>query len=113
MRKTVEMFVQRLHEVSSSGGSVATDPVVLSHYQNLSALQPLLLKQIDDVQQKKGEPRTMYIVYCWCSKSTVHVHVMLQMNGLSKHERVCLLISHNFGLEGPIPTIQAFFHSLK
>lgn len=55
VRKTVEMFVQRLQEVSSAGGSVATDPVVLTHYQNLSALQPQLLKQIDHIQQKKGE----------------------------------------------------------
>ena len=68
VRKTVEMFVQRLHEVSSAGGSVATDPVVLSHYQNLTALQPQLLKQIDDMQQKKSEhSHTVYsVVACTC-----------------------------------------------
>ncbi len=55
VRKTVEMFMARLQEVNSLGGSVATDPVILSHYQNLTALQPQLLKQIDDVQQKKSE----------------------------------------------------------
>ena len=48
------MFVQRMHEVSGAGGSIATDPVVLSLYQNLNALQPQLLQQIDEVQQKKG-----------------------------------------------------------
>lgn len=54
VRKTIEMFLQRMHEVSGAGGSIATDPVVLSLYQNLNALQPQLLQQIDDVQQKKG-----------------------------------------------------------
>ena len=58
VHKTVEMFLARLQEVNSMGGSVATDPVILSHYQNLTALQPQLLKQIDDVQQKKG--RVLY-----------------------------------------------------
>ena len=48
------MFVQRMQEVGVAGGSVAADPVVLSMYQNLTAMQPQLLKQIDDVQQKKG-----------------------------------------------------------
>ncbi len=55
VRKTVEMFIQRMQQVSAAGGSVATDPVVLSMYQNLNAMQPQLLKQIDDVQQMKGE----------------------------------------------------------
>lgn len=54
VRKTIEMFIQRMHQVNSAGGSVATDPVVLSLYQNLNAMQPQLLKQIDEVQQKKG-----------------------------------------------------------
>ena len=54
VRKTIEMFLQRMHEVSGAGGSIATDPVVLSLYQNLNALQPQLLQQIDEVQQKKG-----------------------------------------------------------
>lgn len=52
---TVELFLSRLHEVNSAGRSVATDPIILSHYQNLTALQPQLLKLIDDVQQKKGQ----------------------------------------------------------
>ena len=54
VRKTIELFLQRLHEVNAAGGSVATDPIVLSLYQNLNALQPQLLKQIDDIQQQKG-----------------------------------------------------------
>ena len=54
VRKTVEMFLRRMHEVNNTGGSIATDPVVLSLYQNLNALQPQLLQQIDEVQQKKG-----------------------------------------------------------
>lgn len=45
--------MKRLHEVNGSGGSIATDPVVLSLYQNLTAMQPQLLKLIDDVQQEK------------------------------------------------------------
>jgi len=51
VRKTIELFVQRLQEVNAAGGSVATDPVVLSLYENLNALQPQLLKQMDDIQQ--------------------------------------------------------------
>lgn len=61
VRKTVEMFLQRMHEVNSAGGSIATDPIVLSLYQNLNALQPQLLQQIDEVQQKKG---THAVVEC-------------------------------------------------
>ena len=49
------MFVKRLHEVNTTGGSIAADPVVLSLYQNLTAMQPQLLKQIDDIQQQKGD----------------------------------------------------------
>ena len=52
---SIDMFVKRLHQVNSGGGSIATDPVVLSLYQNLTAMQPQLLKQIDDLQQQKGE----------------------------------------------------------
>lgn len=33
---------------------MATDQVVLMLYQNLNAMQPQLLKEVDDVQQKKG-----------------------------------------------------------
>ena len=51
------MFVKRLHEVNANGASIATDPVVLSLYQNLTAMQPQLLKQIDDIQQQKGSCR--------------------------------------------------------
>ena len=54
VRKTIELFLQRLQTVGSTGGSVATDPIVLSLYQNLNALQPQLLKQIDDIQQERG-----------------------------------------------------------
>lgn len=54
VRKTIEQFVQRMQEVSAAGGSVAADPVVLSLFQNLNAMQPQLLTQIDEVQQKKG-----------------------------------------------------------
>lgn len=54
IRNSIAMFVKRLHEVNSSGTSVATDPVILSLYQNLTAMQPQLLKQIDDIQQQKG-----------------------------------------------------------
>lgn len=54
IRNSIAMFVKRLHEVNSSGTSIATDPVVLSLYQNLTAMQPQLLKQIDDIQQQKG-----------------------------------------------------------
>ena len=57
VRKTVELFLQRMHEVNNAGRSIATDPVILSLYQNLNALQPQLLQQIDEVQQKKGEER--------------------------------------------------------
>lgn len=53
--KSIDMFVKRLHEVNSNGASIATDPVVLSLYQNLTAMQPQLLKQIDDLQQQKGK----------------------------------------------------------
>lgn len=59
------MFIQRMHEVSGAGGSVATDPVVLSLYQNLNALQPQLLQQIDEVQQKKGRPRLLDDIVGW------------------------------------------------
>lgn len=51
---SIHMFVKRLHQVNSNGASIATDPVVLSLYQNLTAMQPQLLKQIDDLQQQKG-----------------------------------------------------------
>lgn len=54
IRKTIELFLQRLQTVGPAGGSVATDPIVLSLYQNLNALQPQLLKQIDDIQQERG-----------------------------------------------------------
>ncbi len=54
MRKTVEMFVERMQQVNAAGGSVAADPVVLSMYQNLNAMQPQLLRQVDEVQQRKG-----------------------------------------------------------
>lgn len=53
VHNSIAMFVKRLHEVNSNGGSIATDPVVLSLYQNLTAMQPQLLKLIDDVQQQK------------------------------------------------------------
>ena len=42
-------------QVSAGGKSVATDAAVLSMYQNLNAMQPQLLSQIDAIQQKKGE----------------------------------------------------------
>lgn len=54
IRNSIAMFVKRLHEVNSSGASIATDPVVLSLYQNLTAMQPQLLKQVDELQQQKG-----------------------------------------------------------
>ncbi len=54
VRNTIFMFVKRLHEVHSSGAGIATDAVVLSLYQNLTAMQPQLLKQIDEIQQQKG-----------------------------------------------------------
>ena len=63
VRKTLELFVQRMQEISAAGGSVATDPIVLSMYQNLNAMQPQLLKQIDEVQQRKGEK----IFQLWCA----------------------------------------------
>ena len=80
VRNSIGMFVKRLREVSSSGASVATDPVVLSLYQNLTAMQPQLLKQIDELQQQKGEGGTneqtvMYVCivgvssFCCCSKA--------------------------------------------
>jgi growth factor-regulated tyrosine kinase substrate len=53
VRSTVEQFVQQLRAVSGAGGSVAADPIVLSLYQTLNALHPQLLKQIDDIQQRK------------------------------------------------------------
>ena len=53
IKNSIDMFVNRLHEVNSKGCSVATDPVILSLYQNLTAMQPQLLKQIDDVQLQK------------------------------------------------------------
>jgi len=53
VQNSIDMFMKRLHEVSSKGGSIATDPVVLSLYQNLTAMQPQLLKQIDDIQQQR------------------------------------------------------------
>ncbi len=65
VRKTVEMFVARLREVNSVGGNVATDPVILSHYQNLTALQPQLLKQIDDVQLKKSKLYNNKLILQW------------------------------------------------
>lgn len=71
VRKTIEMFIQRMHQVSSAGGSVATDPVVLSLYQNLNAMQPQLLKQIDEVQQKKGmllEVKGYCTIVMYCEK---------------------------------------------
>jgi growth factor-regulated tyrosine kinase substrate len=49
----VEQFVRQMQQVSSAGGSIAADPIILSLYQTLSALHPQLLKQIDDVQQQK------------------------------------------------------------
>ncbi len=54
VRKTIDMFMKRLNDVNVGGGSIATDPVVLSLYQNLTAMQPQLLQQIDQVQQQKG-----------------------------------------------------------
>lgn len=60
IRNSIDMFVKRLHEVNSSGGSIATDPVVLSLYQNLTAMQPQLLKQVDDIQQQKGKYETYF-----------------------------------------------------
>ena len=51
----MEQFVAQLRAVGSAGGSVAADPVILSLYQTLNALHPQLLKQVDDVQQQKGE----------------------------------------------------------
>ena len=54
MRNTLEQFVQRMQGLSASGQSIAVDPVVLSLYQSLTALQPQLLKQVDELQQKKG-----------------------------------------------------------
>lgn len=56
---TIQMFVKRLHQVNSSGASIAADPVVLSLYQNLTAMQPQLLKQIDDIQQQKGNVKQL------------------------------------------------------
>ena len=47
-------FMQRMHEVNRQGGGIATDRVVLSMHQNLTAMHVQLLKQIDEVQQKKG-----------------------------------------------------------
>ena len=70
VRKTVEMFLQRMHEVNNSGRSIATDPVVLSLYQNLNALQPQLLQQIDEVQQKKSK-------YAMVWGSSFHLHNQL------------------------------------
>ncbi len=55
IQNSINMFVKRLHELNNKGGSIATDPVVLSLYQNLTAMQPQLLKQIDDMQLQKGE----------------------------------------------------------
>ena len=74
---TVEQFVQRLQQVSAAGGSVAADPVILSLYQNLNALHPQLLKQIDDVQQQKGMYMCMYMTFVLHSACVrgVHVHV--------------------------------------
>eukprot|EP00731_Ephydatia_muelleri_P028586 Em0020g230a len=68
VRKTTEQFVQRLQQVSAAGGSVATDQVVLMLYQNLNALQPQLLKETDDIQQKKvrnGKWRELKVKAKW------------------------------------------------
>lgn len=54
IRNSITMFVNRLHDLNSNGSSITTDPVVLSLYQNLTAMQPQLLKQIDEIQQQKG-----------------------------------------------------------
>jgi len=70
--KTVELFVARLQEVNAAGGNVATDPVILSHYQNLTALQPQLLKQIDEIQQKKGQH--MYTNMC-----KIHIYIYMHV----------------------------------
>ena len=60
VQSTVEQFVQQLRAVSGAGGSVAADPIVLSLYQTLNALHPQLLKQIDAIQQQKGELHVVY-----------------------------------------------------
>ena len=69
IQNSIGMFVKRLHEVSGNGGSIATDPVVLSLYQNLTAMQPQLLKLIDDVQQQK------------CQFMMINVCTLVMFNG--------------------------------
>ena len=43
-----------MQEINGQGLSIATDRVVLSMHQDLTAMHVQLLKQIDEAQQKKG-----------------------------------------------------------
>ena len=82
IHNTIQMFMKRLHEVSSSGGSIAADPVVLSLYQNLTAMQPQLLKQIDDIQQQKGKLLshvTFSSSLCLASAHYKMIHLLLKV----------------------------------
>ena len=66
VHSTVQQFVKQMQEVSTAGGSVAADPIILSLYQTLNALHPQLLKQIDDVQQQKGVYMIYTVLCCVC-----------------------------------------------
>lgn len=50
----MDQFTQRMQHVTSRGGSIATDPAILSMHQDLTAMHLQLLQQIDDTQEKKG-----------------------------------------------------------
>ena len=54
LRQLMDQFTQRMQHVTSRGGSVATDPAILSMHQDLTAMHLQLLQQIDDTQEKKG-----------------------------------------------------------
>lgn len=59
---------------------MATDQVVLMLYQNLNALQPQLLKEIDDVQQKKAAQEKILHKVTQAKDARVSLNTMRRMH---------------------------------
>ena len=54
LQQLMERFSQRMQEIQNKGGSIATDPAILSMHQDLTAMHLKLLEQVDEAQESHG-----------------------------------------------------------
>eukprot|EP00118_Oscarella_pearsei_P025346 m.308022 g.308022 ORF g.308022 m.308022 type:complete len:780 (+) comp43269_c0_seq1:89-2428(+) len=55
MQNTIDMFCNRIRQISSMGRSIALDASVQSLFHSLNAMHPQLLKHIEDQEESKGQ----------------------------------------------------------